>query len=538
MKAIKTYFGTVAIMVLVVFTACDRESDFELPTPSLIVVGDAGSEIIQEPGKEVILDFELQAASGLQQLIILKNNAPFQTIEFTQGEVYGNYKFSYTIPTDADKGAIDIFSFELTDTEGRNANYHFSVKVDITFSELNTTINGQEVTVIKGRLNQDYEILAARTYMIDSTFSVENNSHLTIEQGSTVYFKTYDSESAKSKLVITKGATINASGTAEHPIVFTSDKVLLGETPNPDDWGGIYVYGNAPTNEGTDVLRDGFRYGGKIANENSGTLAYIRIEYAGKDEAHALNLFGVGSSTRVHHIEVYRNYNIAFRIRGGLVSLKYIAAIGHGGYGLWADYGWQGNGQFWLFQTDVKATLVPVNYWNIARSIEMRNDDSFFLKEPRTTFKIANVTVIGNGYEQNVDNGTRRGIRIRQGATGILQNVITAQFPDDGVRVEDLDIAELGQTMILANTRSFDNESNYNQEAETIFLQDPEYNVTEAPVTGITTANFVGSTASEFNPVTMGNWFTDAPYIGAIKDASDDWTTEGNWFKALNGNIR
>lgn len=538
MRTIKKYLGLVAIILLVTLLSCDRESDFELPTPSLIVLGDVSSDVVQEPGEKVILDFKLQAASGLQQFTILKNNSPFETVDFTQGEISENYQFSYTIPADADKGDIEDFSFELTDKEGRITNYNFRIKINTTFSELTTTINGQEVTVIKGRLNKNYDMSADKIYMIDSTLSVENNSRLTIEEGSTLYFKTYDSESINSKLVITRGASIKAEGTSEKPIVFTSDKVLSGQNAGPEDWGGIYIYGNAPTNEGADVLRDGFRYGGKTANESSGTLSFVRIDFAGKDGAHALNLYGIGSSTKVHHVEVYRSYNIAFRIRGGLVNLKYIAAIGHGGYGVWADYGWQGNGQFWLFQTDIKATLVPENYWNIARSIEMRNDDSFFLKEPRTKFKIANVTVIGNGYESNLDNGTRRGIRIRRGATGILQNIITTQFPDDGVRVEDLDIAELGETMILANSRSFNNQGNYKQEAETIFQNDPQYNVTEDPVPGISLNDFVGSVSSEFNPSSLGSWFSDAPYIGAIKDASEDWTSEGNWFRALDGTIR
>lgn len=168
-------------------------------------------------------------------------------------------------------------------------------------------------------------------------------------------------------------------------------------------------------------------------------------------------------------------------------------------------------------------------------SIEMRNDEDFFLKEPRTTFNISNVTAIGNGYEANVENGTRRGVRVRRGATGVLQNIIVTQFPDDAVRVEDLDIAELGVTMTLGNTRSFNNNSNYDQEAETVFLAETQYNVTEDAVSGISTTNFVGSVPSNFNPTSLGSWFTNAPFIGAVKDASDNWTTEGIWFKFLDG---
>src|SRR5690606_26807766 len=98
-------------------------------------------------------------------------------------------------------------------------------------------------------------------------------------------------------------------------------------------------------------------------------------------------------------------------------------------------------------------TLIPVNFWNIGRSIEFRNDETNHGRSPRTQFKISNVTLIGNGFAAGTDLGTRRGVRIRTGSFGILQNMVVTQFPNDGVRVEDLSTTELGSTMILGNTR-------------------------------------------------------------------------------------
>ena len=179
------------------------------------------------------------------------------------------------------------------------------------------------------------------------------------------------------------------------------------------------------------------------------SLKYVRIEYAGKNDIHGLQLFGVGSATSIEYVEVFKCYNNAFRVRGGRVSLRYIAGIEHGGYGIWADEGWQGNGQFWLFQTGIKATLLPVNYWNQARSIEFRNDDAIFDKQPRTTFKVSNVTLIGNGYQSGTDYGTRRGVRIT-GAQGFFYNAIVI-VSGDGVRVEDLPASD-GVTTIIDHT--------------------------------------------------------------------------------------
>lgn len=525
-------------VVLIASFSCEREINFELTTPSLIAVHDGPPKVTQEPGKEVFLEFKMQAASGLDEFRVFRDDELIETISFTQGEISNDYRFLYSIPTDAQNGTELNFTFELIDKEERKVQFEYLVLIDATFSEIEEIINGQKVTVIKGRLNEDYALKASNTYMVDSTLSIENNSSLSIEKGSTIYFKTYTDDRLSSRLMISRGSKIYAEGTATEPIVFTSDKVLKGETPGAEDWGGIYMYGKAPTNEGDDMLEEGFRYGGNIPNDNSGSLSYIRIEYAGKRGAHALHLYGVGSNTKIHHLEVYRNQNIGIRLKGGRVSLKYIAVIGHGGYGVWGDYGWQGNGQFWILQTDRKATLIPVNFWNQARSIEMRNDADFFLKQPQTTFKISNATLIGNGYEESGDYGTRRGIRIRRGATGILQNAVVTQFPNDAVRVEDLDIAELGESMILANTRSFNNANNYEQDAKSFFLDNPEFNVTTNPVPGISLTNYVGSLESSFNPSGLGNWFTDAPYIGAVENASNDWTTEGEWFRTLDGSIK
>ena len=537
----KTTVTLYIVLSLLNILGCgESEQDFELPGPSLVEVGEQPPLIVQEPGLEVSRQFIIQSAAGLQKFEVFRDDELVETIHYTD-EVKATYTFEYLVPQETPLATTFVFRFVLTDRRNLQAGTQISVLVNSTFRESQETVNGMPVVRLMGRLNRDYTMEAGNNYLVDSIFSVENNSALTIEAGTTVYFKTFADQADISSLVIAQGAKIMAEGTPDQPIVFTSDKLLLGETPTPSDWGGVVIYGRAPSNQGGVILDEGFRYGGDMPNDNSGILRYARIEYAGnqlENSVHALRLFGVGSATQVDHVQVYRNYNIAFRLRGGRVNLKYISAIGHGGYGLWAGDGWQGLGQFWLFQTDVAATLIPVNYWNIARSVEMRNDDDNFLRSPRTTFTVSNVTCIGNGYETGVDNGTRRGVRFRTGAIGIFQNTIITGFPNDAARVEDLDVEVLGVDMIFDNIRSFGNSKNYEQEARTIFFESGEYNVTEDPVPGISLTSFIGSEASPFNPSSLGSFFSSAPYIGAVENESNDWTTEGQWFKDLDGNIR
>ncbi len=527
------------VMVLIAMTSCEeKEIRFLPPAPSLLPDGFTSSSQVQEAGRSIELSYTLEAAAGLDQLTVMLNDSPFENIVFIRNEFTSQYNLSYTISEDATVGTVLRFVFSLFDKQGRKAEYTYTLTVGLTYEEEETVVGGETVTRLKGRINGDYLFSAEKKYLIDSVFSIEDNGVLTIEAGTTVYFKTSPTPQYISSLYITRGSRINAVGEKDAPIIFTSDKVLTGDTPSPQDWGGIYLYGNAPTNQGASVLENGFRYGGTATGENSGTLKFIRIEYSGKGGAHGLHLFGVGAGTIIENIQVYRSYNIAFRLKGGNVRLKRIAATGYGAYGIWAEHGWRGLGQFWIFHTDVKATLVPINYWNQARALEMRNDESQFLRTPRTEFQIANVTATGNGFEEGVDNGTRRGVRIRRGAIGVLQNMIVTAFPDDAVRVEDLDIAELGNRMVMANQRTYNNRVDFNNEALTFFFESGSFNITQTPVPGISVTNFVGSVTSSFNPTTLGSWFEPAPYIGAVENEANDWTADGTWFKNLDGSIR
>jgi hypothetical protein len=530
-------FNIVIALIALGFFSCEREQDFPLPGPQLEVDYEGNPTIVQEPMNEVILNFFLQATAGLNQFVIRVNGEQSNLVQF-EDEFSNVFEYRFMVPAEAQNGDRFELDFELSDQENRIVGREYTVLVQATFSEEEVQVGSTSLIRLKGRLNNDYEMISEFSYLIDSTFSVENNATLRIEAGTTLYFQTYEEDELQSRLVIGRGSRIEAIGTADRPIVFTSIQVLEGNNPLPTDWAGVFLYGNAPSNQGVNILDEGFRYGGNQPTESSGRMSFCRIEYAGKNGNHGLHLFGVGSGTRIDHIQVFDNENIAFRVKGGNVSLKWIAGIRHGGYGIWAEHGWQGNGQFWIFQTNRAATLVPINFWNQARSIEMRNDENFFLTSPRTQFNISNVTLIGNGNESVQSSGTRRGIRIRRGALGTIQNAIITQFPDEGVRIEDLDLEELGEAMVLANTAAFGNRINYAQEAESFFLPESSFQVNENPVPGISPSSFVGSRTSNFNPATLGSFFSPAPYLGAVESNQNDWTSEGSWFKSIDGTIR
>ncbi len=527
----------ILIALLFTFASCEREKELVMPESTISILNYDGGALVQEPEGNITIDMTMQSLAGVQKIEVVVDGQVKETITVEDAFTY-EYSYNYQIPATAATGTLYNIVFTMTDKAGKTVSSRpVSVLVNQPYSIEEINLYATVLQRVRGKVTKDITFTNDKKWLIDSVVSIEEGATLTIQPGTTVYFRTFNNAAMISLLSVQRGAKIIADGGSRNtPIVFTSDKTLQGAGQR-GDWGGLLIHGGAPSNVGSTVLRDGFRYGGTNAAENSGILRFVRIEYSGKGSFHSLALFGVGSGTTVQYVQSYDSYNNAFRIRGGRVSLKYIAGLQHGGYGIWADEGWQGNGQFWLFQTGIAATLLPVNYWNQARSIEFRNDDLFYDKAPRTTFRLSNITLIGNGYQSGAANGTRRGIRVRTGSTGTIQNAIITEFPDDAVRVEDLPTTSYGTSMIIDNFHAFNNLNNYADDAEEIFLNSGNYNLQETAVSGISKDNFAGTANSTYNPTSFGTWFTSAPYIGAV-DPANDWTKGGTWFKDKNGNFR
>ncbi|MHB8930658.1 MAG: T9SS C-terminal target domain-containing protein, partial [Melioribacteraceae bacterium] len=133
-------------------------------------------------------------------------------------------------------------------------------------------INAQ--TVVSGDITTNTTWSANNTYLMNGFIHVLSGATLTIEPGTTIYGKI----GTKASLIVRQGGKLNAIGTAEKPIVFTSEYTKPGssQTPAAGDWGGIILLGNAPINvaggkgqiEGTGDVND--IYGGTDANDNSG----------------------------------------------------------------------------------------------------------------------------------------------------------------------------------------------------------------------------------------------------------------------------
>ena len=181
-----------------------------------------------------------------------------------------------------------------------------------------------------GLIESDENWTSNCIYVLNNKVVVPAGITLTIEPG-TIIKGTSGTGSLASALVVARGGTVLAAGTADQPIVMTSiaDNITVGESngTNLDQndrglWGGLIVLGNAPCSFSGDVAAlqiEGIPaedtwglYGGSDSDDNSGIFKYISIRHGGAligegNEINGLTLGGVGAGTEIDNIEVVAN---------------------------------------------------------------------------------------------------------------------------------------------------------------------------------------------------------------------------------------
>jgi hypothetical protein len=173
---------------------------------------------------------------------------------------------------------------------------------------------------VTGKISANTTWTADNTYLLNGYVFVTPGAALTIQPGTVVKAK-QSSGTGAAALVISKGAKIFANGTAESPIIFTSELDELNGNLTPSDtalWGGVVILGNATINsradgqasgspvqdqvEGFSVTGDDtalITFGGTDDADNSGSFRYVSIRHGGAvigtaNEINGLTLGGVG----------------------------------------------------------------------------------------------------------------------------------------------------------------------------------------------------------------------------------------------------
>ncbi|SHL24135.1 hypothetical protein [Flavobacterium saccharophilum] len=275
------------------------------------------------------------------------------------------------------------------------------------------------------------------TYTLSGTVRIKSGVTLTFDAGSTI---TADVTNGTDVLLVEKGGMLNIAGTAAEPVVFTEKSKTAGS------WGGIILFGDAPivsgkTADGTPITtatsEDGTNivYGGTNAASNSGSLKYVRVEYAGKkildgnSEMNGFSFYAVGSGTVLENLVAYKGADDGFEFYGGTVSAKNLISYGNTDDSFdWQD-GWQG-------QTNTNWFAYQTGAGNFGMEIEAKSvNNLFFPKVSNITLRRAAGTVTEAGAVTEID-----AIQFKKQGNGEYSNIVISGYTSTGaaaVRIQD-----------------------------------------------------------------------------------------------------
>lgn len=206
-------------------------------------------------------------------------------------------------------------------------------------------------------ISEDKTLYSDTEYLMSKPVFVTNGATLTIQRGALLKALPASGQ-GKAALVITKGCKIVANGTEDTPIIMTA---LVKE---PGSWDGVIVLGKAPVSYECETIYSGavatdISYGGSEENDDSGSLQFVRVEYAGAAGG-AVTFDGVGWGTAIDHCQSYYSGSDGFMFNGGTVNARYLISTGASRNGLCFNEGYTGKLQY------VMATApTPKRVWSV-----------------------------------------------------------------------------------------------------------------------------------------------------------------------------
>jgi hypothetical protein len=317
------------------------------------------------------------------------------------------------------------------------------------------TVSGNYRTI-----SADTTLESNKTYKVDGLTIVEPGVTLTIKKCTKIL-----GQSNSSVLVTDSGiqdlgdgnwsaqpaGRIVAIGEADAPIVMTSAKPP-GQR-KPGDWGGLVLAGKAPENvwrntymghelslpsvaEG--ILERDLVFGWRTdeyADEDSGTLKYVRVEYVGHDlgnnsETNGITFNAVGRGTTISHVMVSNAIDDCFEWFGGTVNADHLIAFNCDDDGFDTDLGFSGVVQFGF------SRQYPTTAETDSNGFEMDGNRSNTPAKPWTTNKFSNVVMCG-GNTGKFQLQPRYGAVLRVGARPTLLNVLLTGFDSAALAIRD-----------------------------------------------------------------------------------------------------
>jgi hypothetical protein len=434
-RAMKT-LGLLTLLAVsgLMLWSCEKNNELK-PAPVLML---SAPSAINAAGAEVSTTLSITAPEGIKSLNVLKNGVPEPSVSF-QGETSLEYEYFYTVenlPT----GTQVNFSFTAIDMENRPSEVQlFSV----------TVAAKSIVEVQEGEITGTETWTANNIYRLNGFVRVAEGSKLIIEPGTLII----GDRQSKGTLIVQMGGQIFAEGTAEQPIIMTSENAPGFREPG--DWGGLVICGRAPNNitasTGQPVeLEGGYGgfHGGNLPNDNSGVIRYVRIEYAGipinpNEEVNSLTLGSVGSATTIEYVMASYGLDDAFEWFGGTVNAKYLVANRNLDDDFDVDLGFSGKVQF---AVSVRGAALADQ--SGSNGFEVDNNGSGSAAEPFSSGVFANVSLIGpkKDRERAISLQFQHAAQLRRNSRISMYNSYMTGYPN-GLYIDD-DKAGSGQAAL------------------------------------------------------------------------------------------
>lgn len=305
---------------------------------------------------------------------------------------------------------------------------------------------------LTGEIKDGEVVLESGTYKLTGKLIVNAGAKLTIKEGVKIEATAVSSEDFASVryIAVAQNGKIDVQGTSSKPVIMTA------ATQTPGAWGGLVLCGNAPINKGTSASAEvsDLNYGGSDANDSSGSIKYLRIEYSGfsynsEKEFNGLSLFGVGSGTTIEYVQVHEGSDDGVEFFGGTANAKYVVVTNFSdqvGDDLfdWTE-GWSGTGENWYG--------IRTNAGN--RGMEADNNSNNHLATPISNPTIKNLTLIGLGAEDT--SSESQAIKLRVGTKAQFDNLVLSNWKTGFDIQHDEGIAYVTDGTLAATNVRFDN---------------------------------------------------------------------------------
>lgn len=428
MKILRTLWSALACAALMVGCGDDDPTDVTLTPPSGLTATATSGTTVHLTWNAVTgaTSYSIERADGAQGSFAEIGTAT--TTSFDDAGLTNGTPYRYRVAAEAG-GGTSGFSHEASVTPGTPI---VEVTADIT---TNTTWTRDNL------------------YRLNGFIHVQNGATLTIQAGTRIVG---DFETLGSSLFILRGARIVANGTAAEPIVLTSSREP-GQR-EAGDWGGLVIVGNGVVNRTAPVILEGTGTnaenppvdyaGGNDNSDNSGTLRYVRVEFAGHQtatdaELNSFTFAAVGSGTTLEFLQSLNGLDDSFEFFGGAANLKNLVSYNSGDDHFDMSEGFVGRIQFAIaYQT---RTVIPRsgagNVSSDPQGIEndgcagancTNGQNSLPLNVPM----VANATLVGPPSTVTNSSGNV-GMMLRRGTGGFYVNNVVARWGRAGISLRD-----------------------------------------------------------------------------------------------------